>query len=144
MDELERICLDNEYFQNPLSGAYFQELEDMFRSGGIVIPLTYNDPGEGKNFVNGTVCYFLLLDWNVALTYFLRRARLISTGTLSAELMTDSYFSSLYNSLDSYPQGFDCSHPESWAPIVTNYHDYHEGKYQVNGPRLSLVEEAIV
>lgn len=41
-----------------MSGAYFQELEDMFRSGGIVIPLTYNDPGEGKNFVNGTVRYF--------------------------------------------------------------------------------------
>lgn len=27
---------------------------------------------------------------------------------------------------DSYPQGFDCSNPEHWAPVVTNYHSYHE------------------
>ena len=30
-------------------------------------------------------------------------------------------------SLDSYPQGFDCSHPELWSPVVTNYYEYHEG-----------------
>jgi hypothetical protein len=30
-------------------------------------------------------------------------------------------------SLDSYPQGFDCSHPELWNPVVTNYYEYHEG-----------------
>ncbi|KAG2073391.1 glycoside hydrolase family 35 protein [Suillus decipiens] len=28
--------------------------------------------------------------------------------------------------LDSYPQGFDCSHPDVWSPVVTNYHSYHE------------------
>lgn len=30
-------------------------------------------------------------------------------------------------SLDSYPQGFDCSHAESWNPVVTNYYEYHKG-----------------
>ncbi|KAJ7174219.1 hypothetical protein C8R43DRAFT_1058218, partial [Mycena crocata] len=27
--------------------------------------------------------------------------------------------------LDSYPQRFDCSHPDVWRPVVTNYHEYH-------------------
>ena len=27
---------------------------------------------------------------------------------------------------DSYPQGFDCSNPGTWSPVVTNYHQYHE------------------
>ncbi|KAF8238073.1 glycoside hydrolase family 35 protein [Tricholoma matsutake] len=26
---------------------------------------------------------------------------------------------------DSYPQGFDCSNPTIWSPVVTNYHRYH-------------------
>ncbi|KAH8108699.1 glycoside hydrolase family 35 protein [Phellopilus nigrolimitatus] len=83
--------IDNEYFQSGFGNAeYFQELEDAYRAGGIVVPLTYNDPGEGKNFVNGT-------------------------GAV------DIY------GLDSYPQGFDCSNPETWSPVVQNYHDYHEG-----------------
>ncbi|KAI6113990.1 glycoside hydrolase family 35 protein [Pisolithus sp. B1] len=28
--------------------------------------------------------------------------------------------------LDSYPQGFDCSNPTVWNPVVTNYYNYHE------------------
>lgn len=28
-------------------------------------------------------------------------------------------------SLDAYPQRFDCSHPERWNPVTTNYYDYH-------------------
>ncbi|EIW77017.1 glycoside hydrolase family 35 protein [Coniophora puteana RWD-64-598 SS2] len=28
--------------------------------------------------------------------------------------------------LDAYPQGFDCSTPENWSPVVTNWHSYHE------------------
>ncbi|KIJ17952.1 glycoside hydrolase family 35 protein [Paxillus involutus ATCC 200175] len=28
--------------------------------------------------------------------------------------------------LDSYPQGFDCSNPTVWSPVVTNYYSYHE------------------
>ncbi|OAX38873.1 glycoside hydrolase family 35 protein [Rhizopogon vinicolor AM-OR11-026] len=27
---------------------------------------------------------------------------------------------------DSYPQGFDCSNPDVWQPVVTNYHSFHE------------------
>ena len=27
----------------------------MYRSSSIVVPLTYNDPGEDRNFINGTV-----------------------------------------------------------------------------------------
>ncbi|KAI0059604.1 glycoside hydrolase family 35 protein [Artomyces pyxidatus] len=85
------IQVDNEYFQSGFGNAeYFAELEAVYHNSSIVVPLTYNDPGEGKNFVNGT-------------------------GAV------DIY------GLDSYPQGFDCSHPESWSPVVTNYHDYHEG-----------------
>lgn len=66
----------------------------MFRSGGIVIPLTYNDPGEGKNFVNGTVRYFSTIRLESVLTFIFRRARLISTGMLSPEFMKDSLCSS--------------------------------------------------
>jgi hypothetical protein len=46
---------DNEYTQIPGTSEYFAELEDAFRSSGIIVPLTYNDPGAKKNFVNGTV-----------------------------------------------------------------------------------------
>ncbi|KAG2357219.1 glycoside hydrolase family 35 protein [Suillus spraguei] len=28
--------------------------------------------------------------------------------------------------MDSYPQGFDCSNPDVWNPVVTNYYSYHE------------------
>ena len=47
---------DNEYSQSPISHAeYFAELEDVYHNSDIVVPLTYNDPGEGRNFINGTV-----------------------------------------------------------------------------------------
>ena len=49
------FLLDNEYWQNPFSQEYFAELEAVYRASDIVVPLTYNDPGEGKNFINGTV-----------------------------------------------------------------------------------------
>ncbi|GBE78934.1 Probable beta-galactosidase [Sparassis crispa] len=83
------VQVDNEYYQDAVTGEYFAELEAAYRSAGVVIPLTYNDPGEGSNFINGT-------------------------GAVN-----------IYG-LDSYPQGFDCSHPEQWASVVTNYHQYHE------------------
>ncbi|KAJ4470950.1 glycoside hydrolase family 35 protein [Lentinula aciculospora] len=82
------LQVDNEYNQAEGAG-YFVELEAVYRNSSIVIPLTYNDPGEGDNFINGT-------------------------GAVD-----------LYG-LDSYPQGFDCSTPETWNPITTNYHSYHE------------------
>ncbi|PSS38131.1 hypothetical protein PHLCEN_2v38 [Hermanssonia centrifuga] len=61
----------------------------LFLEGQRVFLQTYNDPGEGSNFINGT-------------------------GAV------DIY------GLDSYPQGFDCSNPQVWSPVVTNYHTYHE------------------
>ncbi|KNZ71656.1 putative beta-galactosidase C [Termitomyces sp. J132] len=51
------IQIDNEYSQNPITNAeYFVDLEAVYRdpSSGIVVPLTYNDPGQGRNFINGT------------------------------------------------------------------------------------------
>ncbi|KAJ3785437.1 glycoside hydrolase family 35 protein [Lentinula aff. detonsa] len=82
------LQVDNEYNQAEGAG-YFAELEAVYHNSTIVIPLSYNDPGEGDNFINGT-------------------------GAVD-----------LYG-LDSYPQGFDCSNPETWSPITTNYHSYHE------------------
>ncbi|KIM43038.1 glycoside hydrolase family 35 protein [Hebeloma cylindrosporum] len=83
------IQVDNEYTQNPVSHAgYFAELEAAYAQSDVVVPLTYNDPGEGRNFINGT-------------------------GAVD-----------LYG-MDSYPQGFDCSHPTVWKPAITNYQQYH-------------------
>ncbi|VDB87385.1 unnamed protein product [Peniophora sp. CBMAI 1063] len=48
------VQIDNEYSQSASTGAYFEALENAYTSGNIAVPLTYNDPGEGKNFVNGT------------------------------------------------------------------------------------------
>ena len=47
--------IDNEYKQNAISQEYFAELKDAYRTANIVVPLTYNDPGQGQNFINGTV-----------------------------------------------------------------------------------------
>ena len=54
----------------------------------LICDRTYNDPGEGRNFINGT-------------------------GSV------DIY------GMDAYPQRFDCSNPEVWNPVVSNYHQYH-------------------
>ncbi|KAF8508821.1 glycoside hydrolase family 35 protein [Hysterangium stoloniferum] len=49
------VQIDNEYSQKPINRAeYFAELEAAFRAGGVVVPLTHNEPGEGANFINGT------------------------------------------------------------------------------------------
>jgi hypothetical protein len=34
-------------------------------------------------------------------------------------------------SLDSYPQGFDCSNPTNWTGVITNYHSYHKSNIPV-------------
>ncbi|KIK71458.1 glycoside hydrolase family 35 protein [Collybiopsis luxurians FD-317 M1] len=47
------LQVDNEYDQAQGAG-YFAALEAVYRNSTIVIPLTYNDPGEGDNFINGT------------------------------------------------------------------------------------------
>lgn len=49
--------LDNEYAQTPDGAAYFQALVDAFKNSPIVVPLTYNDPHAGENFINGTVSH---------------------------------------------------------------------------------------
>ncbi|KAM5541258.1 hypothetical protein V8D89_005187 [Ganoderma adspersum] len=50
------IQIDNENrnSQDPRTQEYFQQLEDQYHEGGIVIPLTYNDPGMRSGFINGT------------------------------------------------------------------------------------------
>ncbi|KAI0790298.1 glycoside hydrolase superfamily [Irpex lacteus] len=49
------VQIDNEYTQSPIQHAeYFVQLEEKYRANGIVVPLTYNDPGEAVNFINGT------------------------------------------------------------------------------------------
>ena len=57
MDRYRSITLsDNEYFQSGFGNAqYFAELEAAYHDSSIVVPLTYNDPGQEGNFVNGTV-----------------------------------------------------------------------------------------
>lgn len=52
------VRVDNEYTQYGLgepAAKYFEQLEDAYRKSDIDVPLTYNDPGQLKNFVNGTV-----------------------------------------------------------------------------------------
>jgi hypothetical protein len=54
--DINNIPSDNEFTQNPISHAeYFAELKYAYDHSDIVVPLTYNDPGEGRNFINGTV-----------------------------------------------------------------------------------------
>ncbi|KAJ7160386.1 glycoside hydrolase family 35 protein [Mycena filopes] len=49
------IQLDNEYTQTPPGhGEYYEELKAVFHASNIVVPLTYNDPNPGANFINGT------------------------------------------------------------------------------------------
>ncbi|KAJ6585751.1 glycoside hydrolase family 35 protein [Mycena capillaripes] len=49
------IQLDNEYTQDyPGHAEYYEELKAVFHSSDIVVPLTYNDPNQGSNFINGT------------------------------------------------------------------------------------------
>jgi uncharacterized DUF497 family protein len=47
---------DNEYSQEPDTHAeYFQQLETVYLNSNIVVPLTANDPGENRAWINGTV-----------------------------------------------------------------------------------------
>ncbi|KAF8994482.1 glycoside hydrolase family 35 protein [Cyathus striatus] len=49
------VQVDNEFGQSPIQQAeYFVDLENVYHASDIVVPLTYNDPGEGRNFINGT------------------------------------------------------------------------------------------
>lgn len=51
------IQVDNEYQQKPTGhGEYFADLQKVYKDdkSGIVVPMTYNDPGQNRNFINGT------------------------------------------------------------------------------------------
>lgn len=49
------IQIDNEYDQAVGAQAeYFVDLENAYHESAIVVPLTYNDPGPKRNFINGT------------------------------------------------------------------------------------------
>jgi hypothetical protein len=62
---------DNEYFQSGAGNAqYFAELEAVYHNSSIVVPLTYNDPGQDGNFVNGTVGLDFSLRLRISLKSF--------------------------------------------------------------------------
>ncbi|KAH9053098.1 glycoside hydrolase family 35 protein [Lactarius vividus] len=110
------IQVDNEYFQSGSGNAqYFAELEAAYHNSSIVVPLTYNDPGQDGNFVNGTVGDLASPYGYVSLAYAPFRVRWISMGmpTRFGYMLRPSN----YSSLDSYPQAFDCSHPQTWKPV---------------------------
>ncbi|KAF7335702.1 Glycoside hydrolase family 35 protein [Mycena venus] len=92
-------------------GEYYEELKAVFHDSDIVVPLTYNDPNQGENFINGTVCSRPLFFVN-------------ATTSVDAVSGVRSIFMGV-PMMDSYPQRFDCSHPDVWRPVVTNYHEYH-------------------
>lgn len=50
--------MDNEYVQDPNVGypgkaEMMRDIERELKDGGIVVPLTYNDAYQGRNFVTG-------------------------------------------------------------------------------------------
>lgn len=50
------VQVDNEFGQDDITQAeYFVDLENVYHNSEIVVPLTYNDPGMGRSFINGTV-----------------------------------------------------------------------------------------
>ncbi len=51
--------VDNEFSQS-IGDTYFQDLEDVYHASAIVVPLTYNDPNQGSNFINGTVSLLII------------------------------------------------------------------------------------
>ncbi|PIL34787.1 hypothetical protein GSI_02574 [Ganoderma sinense ZZ0214-1] len=48
------VQIDNEFNETSSHAAYCAQLEAQYREGGVVVPLTYNDPGEWSDFINGT------------------------------------------------------------------------------------------
>ncbi|TBU22169.1 glycoside hydrolase superfamily [Dichomitus squalens] len=49
-----QIDNENRNSPDPSTQEYFAQLENQYREGGIVVPLTYNDPGMRSGFINGT------------------------------------------------------------------------------------------
>lgn len=52
------VQVDNEYSQTTYTDTYFEALENVYHLSDIVVPLTFNDPGQHKDFVNGSVRIF--------------------------------------------------------------------------------------
>lgn len=49
------VQIDNEYSQRqPGRAEYFEQLIAKYRGSEMELPLTYNDPNQGSNFINGT------------------------------------------------------------------------------------------
>lgn len=49
------VQIDNEFSQSvPEQAGYFVDLQDAYHASDIAVPLTYNDPGPRRNFINGT------------------------------------------------------------------------------------------
>ena len=71
---------------------------------------TYNDPGEGDNFINGTGAVDLY--------------GFVSVFTPYSDQIVELYSRALQ---DSYPQGTTsgCFDPDSWTPVTTDYRSYH-------------------
>lgn len=66
-----KIAIDNEYSQFPSTHAkYFEELEAVYHDSDILVPLTANDPAWRQNWLNGTVCQYILSDERAYLTPF--------------------------------------------------------------------------
>jgi len=62
LNDLFSRCTDNEYSQSPdFHASYFVELENVYHNSAIDVPLTYNDPGMGSSFINGTVSHIDLI-----------------------------------------------------------------------------------
>jgi len=74
----------------------------------------------------GRCVYQLLPDAVVFLTLYFSQGAVDIYGYVRLGLVT-SRRSVDGRSLDSYPQEFDCSQPEIWQPVVTNYYEYHQG-----------------
>lgn len=79
---------DNEYTQYGFGLAaakYFEQLEEAYRNSDIDVPLTYNDPGQLKSFVNGTVRRLTNLAWaNYERHFFPGRRRSIRVSFIIA------------------------------------------------------------
>lgn len=61
---------DNEYSQSPPSHAeYFVDLKTAFYNSSIVVPLTANDAGAKRNWINGTVRVISFREFHLTLIF---------------------------------------------------------------------------
>jgi hypothetical protein len=70
----------------------------------LFLPLSYSLPPLPLVHIHNTLCAARALLQLLSFTLLLTHAHRI----------------------DAYPQRFDCSHPEVWNPVPTNFHQYHQ------------------